>query len=63
MSTAKDLIDKQTQLATDRSTFENHWSEIAPLILPRQDIFFNDKAEEGESRTKEKWEEAPKTEI
>jgi hypothetical protein len=51
---AKELLDKQSVLEADRSTFEHHWSQIAPLVLPRQDDFFNERRTEGERRTKEK---------
>lgn len=50
---AKEIIDLQEQLATRRSTYDNHCKEVAELILPRQDIFFKtpDSYNEGEKRS------------
>ena len=48
---AAEIIRKQENLAKDRSTFENHWSEVAPYVLPRQDEFFNRLREQGEKRS------------
>jgi len=57
MGIAKDLIDKQAKLQTDRSTFEQHWAEISPLVLTRQDDFFDKHSTQGERRTKEKFDD------
>jgi len=57
MGIASELIQKQGQLASDRSTFEQHWAEVAPLVLPRQDEFFGSKREEGERRTSKKFDD------
>ena len=54
-STAKDLIQKEAQLRSDRSTFEQHWAEIAPLVFPRQDDFFNSSKQGGERRSKNRY--------
>ncbi|TXH10040.1 MAG: hypothetical protein E6R04_06310 [Spirochaetes bacterium] len=54
---AQELIQKQSHLASERSTFEHHWAEIAPLVLTRQDDFFDDKREPGERRTREKFDD------
>lgn len=35
MALADDLIERQEQLAADRSTLESHWEEIAARVLPR----------------------------
>lgn len=48
---ATELLDQQAKLASARSTFESHWQEIAPLLLPRQDDFFGGQRVEGEKRT------------
>jgi hypothetical protein len=55
--TAQDLLEKQSHLAAERSTFEHHWAEIAPLVLTRQDDFFNQKKEPGERRTRDKFDD------
>ena len=57
MSIAQDLLQKQSHLASERSTFEHHWSEVAPLVLTRQDDFFNEKKDPGERRTKQKFDD------
>lgn len=54
---AKELLEKQSHLATERSSFEQHWSEVAPLVLPRQDDFFNEKKQPGDKRTKDKFDD------
>lgn len=53
----KELIEKQEQLESDRSTFEEHWSQIAPLVLPRQDNFFDKNENQGERRTRERFDD------
>ena len=57
MSLAQELIQKQGRLQSDRSNFENHWAEIAPLVLPRQDDFFNQRRNEGDRRTRSKYDD------
>lgn len=57
MGIAQDLLQKQSHLASERSTFEHHWAEIAPLVLTRQDDFFNERKNPGERRTKEKFDD------
>lgn len=57
MSIAKDLIQKQEHLATERSSFEAHWQEVAPLVLPRQDTFFNKNQTPGGKRTRNKFDD------
>lgn len=47
---ALEIIRKQELLASDRSTWEAHWREIAELVLPRQDNF-NERRTPGEKRT------------
>jgi hypothetical protein len=54
---AQELLQKQSHLATERSTFEHHWSEIAPLVLTRQDDFFNEHKAPGERRTRDKYDD------
>jgi hypothetical protein len=55
--TAQELIQKQAHLASERATFEHHWAEIAPLVLTRQDDFFNEIKEPGERRTRDKFDD------
>lgn len=57
MGIARDLIEKQSQLETERSTFEHHWDEVASLVLTRQDDFFDKRRTSGERRTKEKFDD------
>ena len=57
MGLASELIQKQAKLQSDRSNFENHWAEIAPLVLPRQDDFFNNSHAEGDRRTRKKYDD------
>lgn len=54
---AKELMEKQSQLASKRSTFEEHWAQIAPLVLPRQDNFFEKRQEQGERRTRDRFDD------
>lgn len=51
--TAERLIQQHEKLKTTRTTFENHWDSIAPLVLPRQDDFFGQHRPQGEERTEE----------
>lgn len=48
--TAKEIIQIQQQLASERNVYDNHCKEVAELILPRQDEFFREKSPEGEKR-------------
>lgn len=57
MTTAQDLLQKQSHLASERATFEHHWAEVAPLVLTRQDDFFNEHKQPGERRTREKFDD------
>jgi hypothetical protein len=54
---ASELIQKREHLERDRSVFEQHWAEVAPLVLPRQDEFFNSKKKQGERRTSKKFDD------
>lgn len=47
---AKEIISIQQRLQSERSVYDNHCKEIAELILPRQDVFFNKKDPEGDKR-------------
>lgn len=38
-NTAKEIIDRQGELESDRATFDAHYTEIAERILPRQSDF------------------------
>lgn len=57
MGIANELIQKRARLQSDRANFENHWSEIAPLVLPRQDDFFGGHHAEGDRRTRQKYDD------
>lgn len=57
MQTATEIIDITDSLHRERSTFENHWSEIAPLVLTRQDDFFNQSRQQGEKRNTKKFDD------
>lgn len=57
MGIANELIDRQQKLAAERSNWDNHWSEIAPLVLQRQDDFFNQNHAKGEKRTRQKFDD------
>ena len=50
---AVDWIEQFKQLENNRFTWENHWQEIAELVLPRHDEFFrvNRDNVKGEKRT------------
>lgn len=57
MVSGKELIAKQEGLSRDRATWDNYWSEIAPLVFPRQDIFNNKTAVKGEKRENKKYDD------
>lgn len=57
MKFAKELISKEESLRNDRSTFEAHWAEIAPLVYPREDVFFNKHTTPGERRTRNRFDD------
>lgn len=57
MDKAQELIEKQGKLESERSNWDNHWSEIAPLVLQRQDDFFNRNRTDGERRTRQKFDD------
>lgn len=57
MTFAKELIQKEEALRTERATFEHHWAEIAPLVFPRADVFFNVNQQEGERRTRNRYDD------
>lgn len=48
---ASELIEKQEKLAADRSTAEEHWQEIAEIMFPRQNDFYDQQKTEGEKRS------------
>lgn len=57
MGLATELLQKNETLRNDRSTFEHHWAEIAPLVFPRQDNFFDNNNEPGERRTRHRYDD------
>lgn len=54
---AKNLIEQKGKLASERANWENHWADIAPLVLPRQDEFFNENRTEGDKRTRQRFDD------
>lgn len=49
---ASELIDQQSKLASNRSTYDQHCREVAQLVLDRQDDFFgSSNRPDGEKRT------------
>jgi len=57
MGIAQELIQKQQSIENDRATFESHWQEVAELVLPRSNIFFEDNHTQGEKRTQKKFDD------
>jgi len=57
METATEIIDVTDSLARERSTFEDHWAEVAPLVLTRQDDFFSQEKRQGEKRNSKKYDD------
>lgn len=57
MGIAQELLSKLEHLQKERSTFEAHWAEVAPLVLPRQDEFFSQLNTPGERRTSKKFDD------
>lgn len=51
MSVAREIVEIQQKLATERSTYDNHCREVAKVILPRQEQFFRETTPEGNKRT------------
>lgn len=51
MGEATEILDRQSQMENDRSTWDHHYREIAERILPRQDDFQQSRVVEGEKRT------------
>ena len=47
---AKEIVTIQAQLETERAVYDSHCQEIAEVLLPRQDQFFDRKREQGEKR-------------
>ena len=55
--TPTEIIDITETLHVERSTFESHWAETAPLVLTRQDDFFNTARKQGEKRNLKKFDD------
>ena len=49
--TAREIVDIQSKLASERSTYDAHCKEVAELLLPRQDDFYNEYKQDGEKRS------------
>lgn len=56
---AGEILRTQERLAGDRGTLEKHWQEIAELVLPRQDDFFQEQNAKGEKRTQKIFDSTP----
>lgn len=54
---ASEFIRKLEKMNGDRSTFENHWDEVARLVLTRQDDFQNKHQTPGQRRGKDKYDD------
>lgn len=54
---ASEVLRVQEKLSSDRSVFESHWAEIAPLILDRQDNFWGQNKPDGERRDQRKFDD------
>lgn len=48
---AKELIDMQSRLESDRATYDHHCEEVARYVVPRLDDFFFNTRTPGEKRT------------
>jgi hypothetical protein len=48
---ALDLMRRHEVMASERSTWESHWQEIAERVIPRQDNFFGVHRTQGDKRT------------
>ncbi len=57
MGLGAEIIRVQESLAADRATFEAHWQEVAPLVLSRQDNFFNETSPQGEKKADKKFDD------
>lgn len=57
MGLASELIQKEATLRAERATFEQHWAEVAPLVFPKQDIFFQKHTTPGEKRSRERFDD------
>lgn len=51
MNIGKEIVDMQEKLASTRSTYDAHCQEVAEVLLPRQDVFFNKERPEGEKNS------------
>lgn len=51
MGIAQEVVDITTKLEGEKSVYNEHCQEIAELLLPRQDQFFDTKRPEGDKRT------------
>lgn len=45
------ILRRQGSMASDRATFEGHWSEVTKRVLPRQDSWFGARGSQGDKRT------------
>jgi hypothetical protein len=57
MGKAQELLQKLDTLKSERSNWDTHWAEIAPLVLQRQDNFFEENRTEGDRRTRKKFDD------
>jgi hypothetical protein len=50
-SRATEILDRQSQLENDRTTYDAHCKEVAERVLPRQDEFLQKRTVEGDKRS------------
>jgi hypothetical protein len=50
-SRAEYVLQRQSQLENDRSTYDSHCKEVAERVLPRQDEFLQKRTVEGDKRS------------
>lgn len=51
MNIGREIVDMQSKLAGTRSTYDAHCQEVAEVLLPRQDNFFNTQKPEGQKNS------------
>ncbi len=59
MPTAENLIREYEQLKGLRGTWENHWQEVARVVLPRYDSFTDHMVTKGEKKTQDIFDSSP----
>jgi hypothetical protein len=59
MVDVESILNRYKVLKGSRSTWENHWEEIAERVLPRQTGFTGDKGTNGEKKTQKVFDSKP----